>query len=365
MGCKSIRSTSVTKTWESQDGYSKVIAVTNPTGKSISFKFWINGKTFYPTLTSIVEDINKYEDKNTVLKVWRFTCKNSYHFPPITEKQWLHNPVLYFNSAGFGYCDDVATFSMIFWRYLGFDARLWNLGNARHIVSEVFYNGNWEMYDSDTGVFFKDSTNTFSVDALTARHSIICSETLRYVEQEKIAERSINNDYWINLSNIFSDGKSHFVETAPLFDSSLLNRNYDYLINLPPGGEIRIGDKLLPEFYTAPVEGKRWLVPQYFNLQYSIPVVDTMAIDMPLIIQNISGIGKVEISGKSFDLQDPELQEFIDQRSAFIEKIKLTNSKSVKITYLVSPLLFPWGSSNKINLRGSNVDKLRLEILGK
>jgi hypothetical protein len=87
----------------------------------------------------------EFADESMAHKVWRFIRGNRYHFDPLTGANWFSSVALFFNSAGFGYCDDSAGLFQELMTGLGYTARTWGLNG--HVVSEVLVNGRWEMWE--------------------------------------------------------------------------------------------------------------------------------------------------------------------------------------------------------------------------
>src|SRR5207302_639262 len=85
-------------------------------------------------------------------KVWRFIRDNRYHFEAVTGAPWFESPGLFFNSAGFGYCDDSAALFYHLMTGLGYPARVWGLSG--HVVAEVRVNDRWELWDPDLEAYY-------------------------------------------------------------------------------------------------------------------------------------------------------------------------------------------------------------------
>ena len=92
-------------------------------------------------------------------RLWRFIRDNRYFFDPLTGARWYHSPAIFFNSAGFGYCDDAHRRSTeLLITAMGYSARVWGLNG--HVVAEVLVNNRWEMWDPDLEVYYRNRTGS-------------------------------------------------------------------------------------------------------------------------------------------------------------------------------------------------------------
>lgn len=79
--------------------------------------------------------------------LWDFLVRNRRHDDPATHGVDLHDPVRMLNVYGYGFCDDAAEVYQNLGRLLGLDLRTWWLNG--HVLSEVFHDGAWHIYDVD------------------------------------------------------------------------------------------------------------------------------------------------------------------------------------------------------------------------
>src|SRR5205809_1211277 len=110
------------------------------------------------TKQGIVREIEAMEpqfpNESMPHKVWRFIRGNRYHFEPLTPATWFSSVALYFNSAGFGFCDDSAAAFYQLMTAMGYAARVWGLSG--HVVAEALVNNRWEMWDPDLEVYYRN-----------------------------------------------------------------------------------------------------------------------------------------------------------------------------------------------------------------
>ena len=137
-------------------------SIANVGMRTIEPQVVINGQDWF-TDKSILDyalkeiDRQKASSEEKVVTVAKFVVNNRYHFkPPLYEVSlyFIENPVQYFNSWGYGFCDDSAlTLTQLL--YLeGFEAREVNL--VDHVISEVFYDEAWHALDPDRKVYYRN-----------------------------------------------------------------------------------------------------------------------------------------------------------------------------------------------------------------
>ncbi|KGE86139.1 hypothetical protein IX84_23700 [Phaeodactylibacter xiamenensis] len=95
---------------------------------------------------------------------WRLVAKTTRN-AHLTSARWLHAPEYLLNSAGYGFCDDIASALATIWQEMGLPSRIWHLGG--HVVPEVNIGGKWQMYDPDLGLYYlSDAQQVLSVEAI-------------------------------------------------------------------------------------------------------------------------------------------------------------------------------------------------------
>lgn len=91
--------------------------------------------------------------------LWRFVAENRYHFVPVTEESEEYDVIKYLSVYGYGFCDDTAGTLSKLAEMAGLRARTWVIGEGRHVVSEIYANGKWRMFDADRGICFYDKNS--------------------------------------------------------------------------------------------------------------------------------------------------------------------------------------------------------------
>jgi len=133
-------------------GKESYLIVTNNGTKTANFCIEINGRCAY-SLEKMVEFINRqYHGLPTTERVWRFVSNFSQHKKRITKNNWHNNPLLLMNSSGGSQCGFRSASMVNILKYMGENARSWCVQG--HVISEVFENGKWQVYDPDLGVVY-------------------------------------------------------------------------------------------------------------------------------------------------------------------------------------------------------------------
>ncbi|HOX06367.1 MAG TPA: hypothetical protein PK280_08200 [Planctomycetota bacterium] len=91
------------------------------------------------------------EEKAIAQFRWMHRCRRVGSFAPEDSRPVL-DPILFFNSYGITFCSMIAEMNISLWEARGLKGRLINLPG--HVVSEVFYDGAWHMFDNDFCNYF-------------------------------------------------------------------------------------------------------------------------------------------------------------------------------------------------------------------
>ncbi|MGE0588250.1 MAG: hypothetical protein AB7O48_06720 [Cyclobacteriaceae bacterium] len=346
------------------------LVVNNNFDSAVEFKLRINGRDFLESVDEIVKEVNQRYGPDHYLGVWKYTANGSYFNYPITEAYWIHNPVLFFNSLGFGFCDDVSSVNQMLWLHFGDTTRIWNLAGGTHIVSEV-YNRNrkmWEMYDSDRGVALAapDREGFLSVEEIESGSAKFNDSGNRVVIQKRLQERP-DFQLWHWLDSLYSSTTNYFGAHGydPNFD-----RKHNYIFQLPPNSTLEFGHKLNSKLRTDTINGKVWHVPSYNTLRLTYcNHIDSLSIQLDLLVHEIVGSGTVILNGTHYDLSKDQnkIRSLIDNREIHIPSVTLVNTEFARVDYIVSSVRFPLRKRNEFEARGLNsrVLKIRLARNGK
>jgi hypothetical protein len=195
----------------------------------------------------------------------------------------MPSPALFFNSIGFGFCDEAAELYCQFMTSLGYQARRWLF--AAHTTSEVLINGRWEMYDADNGVYYSDSQGQVAgVEELAADPSLITNPINPLPGVSSYC-------YSQAMADIYTS------PAAPYPPWSYGNTNYGLNIDVPAGGRLE-----LPAIFASPLHTPYDVdVPWYSNARLTIPSGWTGTIDAPFVIHSIGyeGVHALSVVGKN------------------------------------------------------------------
>lgn len=192
----------------------KLIIKNNGTKKIENPKVIVNDKKKWFDLNSIIQSIIKpnMTDEEKALSIWNFLNDNRYHFYPATESSELHNIVKYLNAYGYGFCDDTATNFYLLASKVGLKSRVWGLSG--HVVSEVYFQNDWHLLDSDNKVFYleKDNKTIASVNDIAKDPELIYRVNSHAKTLAKLYTTKENNyigQYW--MSSISEDHNMNFI----------------------------------------------------------------------------------------------------------------------------------------------------------
>jgi hypothetical protein len=249
---------------------SRIVSIQNLGPESASFILKWNGIDSF-SLAGLLNQIASYdpEESKAYLQAWKFVRDHSQHYAPLSPLEWFHHPVLFFNSAGFGICDDQAEALYHLWTAMGYEARLWGLSG--HVVPEVFADGKWQLLDPDFGTYYlNDSGEIASIEEISRDPTLIYNP------------RSMLEDY---LPGAYSEG------VAALYASTDDNRFCSSTVDLGPQcagpASFKNGD-----FFTLPGQSTLELpheAPDYLTFDPDVAQIPEFKIAILKIAPGVSG----------------------------------------------------------------------------
>ena len=250
-------------------------------GADAVFTMNVNGKLFrdqQSILDVIVGMADEYAGEPLQRKAWRFVRDNRIHSSPITSKNWKRSPALFFNSLGYGLCDDAAFLLYQITRDLGFPVRQWSL-SAQHSVIEVFVNGRWELWDADLEVYYHNHAGEIAgVEELQRDPALVTTPFDPILALGNIAYSQYMAGVYSNQypnSWYFSDS-----DIQNFFDPGF--GNYDLHFTLP-----KLGAMLFPTPAITPLDQSNSRLTEWRGLTLDIPAGWQGMIDIPLVINEI------------------------------------------------------------------------------
>lgn len=173
------------------------LVIINIDSAQVNFNLKINN--FFPfTINSIVDSIKQLSSNSKdYYEAWRFVSKNTDHTRPYSSQNWQHEPALFLNSVGTGFCDDRASVLVRIWKELGYDARV--IGISGHVISEVFVEGKWKMFDPDLFTYYSRNDTILSVNEIENNPEIVREGVPRgrgYADFYESTEDNADNTRW-------------------------------------------------------------------------------------------------------------------------------------------------------------------------
>ncbi len=335
------------------------IKIINKKKSPVSLKMIFNGNRIYGTLDDIIKDIkempDEFESEPIVRKVWRFTTQHSKHGHPLTDSAFYHIPQLFFNSTGFGYCDDRSMVNNFLWRILGYESRVWGLAN--HVVSEVLVNGKWEMYDSMQEVYYKTKKGEVaSVQDILDDPEIVLHPIDPVIEFDE----TIPNAYTEEVLKCYLYPGIYSVEpNIPKIDFQpdiYLGNNY----------YIQFPFKQNKDLATAVVNNnkqERTLIKDFAIMSFTITERSQGIIPYPFFIHSIEGKGNVRFNDtQSFQIGSKELDDKINKWDAFLFPIFFQSLDTLRINYLINPHRFSLKEENTLIIYGEEIDSIEVQL---
>ncbi len=156
-------------------GFNQIMTLSNTVGTPETVTISIPGYLFgsKQELLDYIELLPpEYPGEPNYRKAWRFMTTRSYAHIPFSGSAKLYDPLLYLNSLGYGFCDDMASVLAVIWQWQGYESQVdWLNG---HVVPEVRVDGSWMMFGPDFGVYYNDDEGQVaSVAELSFNPSLI------------------------------------------------------------------------------------------------------------------------------------------------------------------------------------------------
>ena len=330
------------------------LLISNPGTASCTFTMKLNGLLFHneEDMKTHVEQ-TKIAQESMEISAWRLVKDHSYFEEPLTDTSWIHGPLIFLNSLGFGYCDDKAATLAFLWEQCGFFSRVWSLGG--HVVPEVHDGDLWRMYDPEYEVFYRmPDSSVASVQDLMTSPGVI-----RYGFADQLPCNNIHglwNRYSYKTAEVYFSAENNAVTdwySEPL-------GAYEFEVTIPPGGSFEFPGK-----YESPLLNYVGdTINAYANARLTIPKSWSGEIKIPLVVHTIKGAGSVLIDADEFEIGSARLTDLINARQTFIHEFSFTKLKTdVEIVYLINPLLTDLHAENILELKGTEVANLEVGVV--
>jgi hypothetical protein len=151
----------------------------NDNDQEITFELDLN-QVFPQSMKQILENVKRIAEEEECPKyiaAWKYVARTTFHTNPLTESSWQHDPVLFLNSIGGGFCDDKASVLAFLWRYQGYNSRVVLLNG--HVVPEIYIQNKWQMYDPSLFVYYEQNGEVLSINELEDNSNVVRYGQLR------------------------------------------------------------------------------------------------------------------------------------------------------------------------------------------
>jgi len=265
------------------------IRIINYSAGTASFRINLNEKMFTSD-ADVLNAINtmsaEFSNEPTERKAWRFVRDNRYHWTPLTDQSWgTTSPALFFNSVGFGFCNDSATLYYRLMIALGYQSRVWWLSG--HVVPEVFVNNSWEMYDADMAVYYYNSQGAIAgVEELSAQPGLITNPVNALLN-------TAGNAYSSQVADIYASADNNNVRPSQYDD--YLN-NYLLSVDIPAGGRLDF-----PGVFSFPIHTTEYAeASSYTNARLTVPRGWAGSLRVPFVLHTLGyeGLHNLFVIGK-------------------------------------------------------------------
>jgi hypothetical protein len=329
------------------------LKIANDSDVSESFDLRLNGNDLFSSTDDIIATIEAtadFQERGLPYATWKWLTENTYHFDPYSGEAWQHAPYLLLNSLGFGYCDDVASIFAQLMISQGYDARVWAING--HVVSELFNNGHWELYDVDLRALYIDKQgNIAGYDYIVNSNDDfeVNLSLSSYADDVQPADNAYT-DAVLDLYKTTSDNtvSSWYIQSLPEFSAN-------HQIVLPAHSSLSVHDLTDENLYSM----YGTLVPDISALDVQFGAVQGFTFEYPLIPISITGLGTVTIDNIVYDIGSTALDERLTDRDDPVYSIVVnTTGADNHLEYLINPLRFPPDDDSQ------DVDLLNLVLNG-
>lgn len=309
------------------------VVISNETNESVLFTFDLNNR-FPLSYEKMKRDIIELSTKNKIspiIAAWLYVMKMTYHTTPITLDNWQHEPRLFLNSIGGGFCDDLSSVLVALWQQMGYEARVMLVEG--HVVAEVKDSLDWHMFDPDLMVYYTDGKGrVLSVEELEEHSEIIAYPNLDIDSNLNPLLRSANY-LTKDLAGFYASREDNKDITEWSLDYTPKSPTYF----LPPISNFEI-------FHNKQSQQNAVIVTlsEKSKGNLSVPLV-------PIYVE-----GEVEFSiGKDQIKLEGNQYRFSEEEQMQDLKIKKVNSVS-RIYYRLNPKLILFQDQNRISINSSH-----------
>ncbi len=309
-----------------------VIQIQNNNNQAVSFHLRINN-SFPLEMSDIIlsiEDSSKIKNTSLEEEAWKYVSRSTFWSTPYSLENWQHNPVLFLNSIGGGYCDDRASVLAFIWKNWFDSVRI--VGLNGHVVSEVYSNNKWKMYDTDRMVAYLNAKNEIcSVSELEDSSQYISSPS----SEKVIGTNSIfhtKNTYASHFSKFYASKE----DNENITEWHLKQNDYNSTFILPAHSSLKIE-----------IDNETHQV----NLTVHLSEKSIGNLQIPFVPYSAKGEFEYQRGEKSYQIKS---KEHIFPTDKWLNLFNIENVKSEStIHYLVNPKLTFFQPENILKIKSS------------
>lgn len=325
------------------------ITISNRGMSAAVFRLEHNNFPSFATLEEVAAFVSgmpaTYPDEPFASKLWRFVRDSVIHEYPLSQEQWIYDPLVTLNSLGWGLCSNVASLYARIARAAGYEARVWGLGG--HVVPEIRVGDDWQMFDPDLGVFYYDRQGRVaSVEALGSDPSLITvpeapiHSLASYPEPYNDFVRSIYERRDDNVVEPWYDGPD-----APLHGT----------VVLPAGAALTYPGHWSGQ-PTGFDSGQSFPINYFRHAVIDLPANFRGQFTLPWMLHAIEGHGQVRIEGREFELGSDELRDWLVSPGRILRAVEVIESSSaLRLVFYVNAARFVMTPETRVAATGLDV----------
>jgi hypothetical protein len=339
------------------------IKITNEGSSEVGFNAVISGKSFYTKEDEIITEINglpsDYANEPFYRKLWRYLIKNRYHFDPYTGETWGHSPVLYLNSIGFGFCDDVSALYYALATRVGYEVRVWGLWgpnyDSGHVVPEVWIKDHWEMYDPDMEVYYWNEKGQVAGVEEVCYNPQLITQPINPFPVTHFSPLVVTSDvppmpfaYTQFVADIYSNINYHGLQS--IYYEQVDFPKFDHPFSLPPKAylefPVKVDHKLKSDSGAD--------VPTYDLMRLVLPKGWSGSVKLPFAFFSISGSGRISLNNTVYDLDSTDIDNQLIIDGYIYQASIIDSSTNIEIVFLVNKTRFDLNNISSFEIKSND-----------
>ncbi|MBU0615374.1 MAG: hypothetical protein KJ601_04740 [Nanoarchaeota archaeon] len=183
------------------------VEIKNIGKNSIEPKIIIN-QNDYSSMNSIKDTIinGNLSDHEKALNIWEFVVAHRYHYANPVKAYYELSPLNALNDWGYHNCGNAARMIIALAQTANMQAREVRL--LGHIVSEVYYDDKWHMFDADGEVIYYLDGQVASVDEISD-HLYLIDQTESQIYSNEYLKRAYSKKVTVIYPNLRSETHSY------------------------------------------------------------------------------------------------------------------------------------------------------------